>query len=438
MKKISKLKTEEYIRSVALPTQTESYTVISHSFIIDKIRNILNKEGFNIQKELYMAQDNGEVAMGFMILETTTDPDMTMTFNWTNSYNKKLRFSCSIGGYIYDNEVQFITSNESIYWFRKHTGTALEETDQVIEQIIQNANNHFNEMIKMKDMFININVSKKDFGRHLGALYFEKNILSPDVASKIKKEYYKPSKNYTHKDTLWGLYKIIAGVTKDSNPLTWYKSQIQVHDYFYLESQINALNTNGIPVVETKIPELQININVDTTPQLELFTDQVEEQPKEVEIEPDDYIIEESNSIIENEDEVLEEHMTVEDVIETVESVVEEEKEKESTIEIVTENNEVNEILFPTEDIHEEVLYENDTIEEVLSEEIIEEEINIIEQVSHAFLSEELINATNKHLETYYNTDELKLNIADCNIEELNNSYLLSIKRTNELFEIEK
>jgi len=100
-----KTQTESYLRDVALPQATKSYTPIAHGDIIDEVREALKLGGFAVKSELYKAEQKGEVAAGFMeISDGNLDEDMAMTFNWTNSYNKMLRFSCGIGGLIYDNK----------------------------------------------------------------------------------------------------------------------------------------------------------------------------------------------------------------------------------------------------------------------------------------------------------------------------------------------
>ena len=198
---VSKTQTEEYLRKTQLPVATKSYTVISHGDIIDTVRTMLAKHGFIITNELYKAECNGDVALGFMQIETLNDPDMAMTFNWTNSYNKMVRFSCSIGGFIYDNQVPFVSTNNQASWRRKHTGPALEETMEVIEAMVASADDHFAEIVNMKNKFKSINVSRKEYAKLLGLLYFDKQVISSTQVEVIKKEYDKPSFDYTDKGT---------------------------------------------------------------------------------------------------------------------------------------------------------------------------------------------------------------------------------------------
>ena len=231
---ISKTQTEQYLRAIALPEATKSYTVISHGSIIDSIREELTQNNFIIEEELYKGEAKGEIALGFMRLKNDLDPDMGMTFNWSNSYNKQLRFSCGIGGFIYDNQVPFVSANNQAAWTRKHTGTALDETLEIIKAMIESANEHFNEIVEMKKTFQNITISRKEYAKIVGLLYFDKKIISVEQASVIRKEYDLPSFNYKEPDTLWGLYKIIMHAVKEQAPKQWYQQQVKINNYIQL------------------------------------------------------------------------------------------------------------------------------------------------------------------------------------------------------------
>jgi hypothetical protein len=461
----TRTKTEEYLRAAALPEQTETYTVISHSFIIEKIREMLAKEGFTVKQELYLGEELGDIGMGFMIMNNNDDPDMSMTFNWTNSYNKKLKFSCSIGGFIYDNNVQFISSNESIQWTRKHTGTALDETELVIENIIKHANEHFTKIIEMKNNYINTKISIKDFGRILGAMYFEKNIITPDIASKIRSEYKRPSQNYTHSNTLWELFKITMGVVKETSPIRWYNQQIKLNDQFaieYLLMSNQKVIAENLAITE-ELKQLDGPIRIVQNEQLSLEdifsetnivveedavclppTQDAIEQPEvdasvvTIEVEPDDFIIEEIESIdTENpEDEVMSEEATIEDVIVLPEPIIEK-------VEVVVEEEQITLPTDDTDDIlieeEEDTIYEEDTneIDELLNESdetLSEEEENVLHDISRAFISDSLRKDTTDFMKKYYKN----YSIDDCEITELNSTYVLTIKQTNESFMINK
>lgn len=251
----SKTQTEEYLRKTQLPVATKSYTVISHGEIIDKVREMLDKHGFIITNELYKAELNGEVALGFMEIETASDPDMAMTFNWTNSYNKMVRFGCSIGGFIYDNKVPFISSNNQSSWKRKHTGTALTETIDIIEAMVESANDHFAEIVKMKNKFKSLTVNRKEYAKLLGLLYFDKQVIYETQISVIRKEYDKPSFDYKDKGTLWELYKMIMFGIVDQSPKSWYKQQVNINNYIQVLYNIASIE------LENETNEIEVNVS---------------------------------------------------------------------------------------------------------------------------------------------------------------------------------
>ena len=253
---VSKTQTEEYLRKTQLPVATKSYTVISHGDIIDTVREMLAKHGFIVTNELYKAESNGDVALGFMQIETLGDPDMAMTFNWTNSYNKMVRFSCSIGGFIYDNQVPFVSTNNQASWNRKHTGTALEETMEVIEAMVASADDHFAEIVNMKNKFKSINVSRKEYAKLLGLLYFDKQVISSTQVEVIKKEYDKPSFDYTDKGTLWEVYKMIMFGIVDQAPKNWYRQQMDINSYVQVLYNIASIELEN----ENEAGDMEVNV----------------------------------------------------------------------------------------------------------------------------------------------------------------------------------
>lgn len=235
----SKTQTEQYLRNVALPEQTNSYTVISHGVIIDTVRQMLTDNGFTIKEELYKGEANGNIALGFMQLENSLDPDMSMTFNWANSYNKQVRFSCAIGGFIYDNSTPFVSGTSQGKWNRKHTGTALDETKEVIEAMIVSAHDHFAEIIAMKEQFKSIKLSRKEYAKLSGLFYFDKALISPEQASILKREYDNSSFDYSDKGTLWEYYKMLMFAVVDQSPKAWYKQQAEISNYINIMYNIS-------------------------------------------------------------------------------------------------------------------------------------------------------------------------------------------------------
>ena len=406
----SKSKTEAFLRSIKLPVHAASYTVIPHAHVIDKVKEELANNNFVITEELYKASTCGNVALGFMKIETDTDSDMSMTFNWINSYNKQLKFGCAIGGFIHDNKVPFVSSKKQATWSRKHTGTAFTETNAIIEDMVNKANQHFWEIQEMKEKFKKISVSSIDYAKLMGLLYFDKNLLSPEQASIISREYKKPSFNYTDTGSLWEVYKMIMYGIAEQHPSKWYNQQIQMNDYI---SVMYAVSLGSIAGSDFDI-DIVNNVDFSNTEAVDLVVETEEIIPEVVEevielpvyVNPEpveefafDSIDEPVNLISDAEIEVIHEENNVPELKETqdCEYVVYDDHNADT---IIHEAEETSFILEAEEDNFFEMLISNEaptvietvpvaeTIEEVpnLFTDIIEEEIP--ETVETASLSQ--------------------------------------------------
>jgi hypothetical protein len=124
--------TKANIINVPLPNHGASYTVISHQFVIDYAHQALANAGFGIVEEEYRCTADGQIAQGVYKLSFNNDPELSMMFAWTNSYNKQVKFKCVIGAYI-NQTGSVMISGDMGSWVRKHMGTADTETKATIE-----------------------------------------------------------------------------------------------------------------------------------------------------------------------------------------------------------------------------------------------------------------------------------------------------------------
>ena len=390
----SKSKTEAFLRSIKLPVHAASYTVIPHAHVIDKVKEELANNNFVITEELYKASTCGNVALGFMKIETYNDSDMSMTFNWINSYNKQLKFGCAIGGFIHDNKVPFVSSKKQATWSRKHTGTAFTETNAIIEDMVNKANQHFWEIQEMKEKFKKISVSSIDYAKLMGLLYFDKNLLSPEQASIISREYKKPSFNYTDTGSLWEVYKMIMYGIAEQHPSKWYNQQIQMNDYI---SVMYAVSLGSIAGSDFDI-DIVNNVDFSNTEAVDLVVETEEIIPEVVEevielpvyVNPEpveeftfDSIDEPVNLISDAEIEVIHEENNVPELKETqdCEYVVYDDHNADT---IIHEAEETSFILEAEEDNFFEMLISNEAptvIETVPVAETIEEAPNLFTDI---------------------------------------------------------
>lgn len=342
---ISKTKTEEYLRAVALPENTKSYTRIPHGFIIDQMRKSIERENLEIEYELYKGGSAGEEALGFIQIKSTLDSEMGMTFNWTNSYNKKLKFGCSVGAFIYDLKVPFIYADNTITWSRKHTGTANTETAIVVEEMISHSEEHFKNIVKMKKAFTSVKLTNEEMAAVLGEMFFAKDYFGPEQANLVKSELNKPKYDYAHKGTLWHLHQMLMVSVVDSDPTKWYSQQIKINTYLVLKYNIDV-SSQVIDEVEEEFVPYFTDERIEVIKE-ESFT--VKEHLPEFKQHPE---IQAMLSEIEDVEEIKEEQIEVKEDFAIAETVIFEEEEEpvfiEETEETFVESEDDDEVVIPT------------------------------------------------------------------------------------------
>jgi hypothetical protein len=256
----NQIATEEFLRSVSLPEQTKSYTVISHAEIIDRVKKSLNDRGFYIEQATYSYSFGGDVVLAKYKLHHRRDPHIGMTFNWSNSYNKKLRFGCYIGGFIFENEASFIGTN-GVNWLRKHTGTANEEMHEVVEQVIDYAHDFFTNLILMKELMMQTPIDDEKYAFILGEMYFVDQLITSSQSSAIIKN---RNEFEADRNNLWGLYKDVMHGLEGTDITKWQQQQQKLHHL--LEGHIiETPEYISIDIKEPKTMPLEFEQNVPTT-----------------------------------------------------------------------------------------------------------------------------------------------------------------------------
>ena len=239
---------KDVLINATLPIATKTYTVISHGHIINTTIDLLTQAGFTIEQERYRCNMDARVAQGIYKINYGDDPDLSMMFTWTNSYDKSTRFRCAIGAYVNASGASMVKKTSS--WQRKHTGAALQETDNTIKNIIDDADNYFSELIDIKNKMKSINVSdeaeelgsadarynnviRRKFGHMLADLAFYKKLLNSDQVSTILKESTTPSYAYTTgANSIWTAYNYILCGVKIAHPKLWLDNQTSVLLHF--------------------------------------------------------------------------------------------------------------------------------------------------------------------------------------------------------------
>jgi len=254
--------TRSFLEQVTIPNHGGRYTPISHKSIIDKSLATIVGKGFNVQEELYASSYSGNVAMGKILLDYGTDPDLKMMFVWGNSYDKSTRFKCGIGAYVAKTNTYVFAGHLSNF-ARKHTGNADQLAVEMIETQLNQANIFYNYLCSSKNLMIQKELTLKQMSETIGVLFIEEEVLNKEQVSQIKDMLCGKVKLFDEysENNLWNFYNIIGIALRTSHPKTWFEDQSRVHAYIMNNIVHTAAPLNISPQIEQEqVPENQMNI----------------------------------------------------------------------------------------------------------------------------------------------------------------------------------
>ena len=231
--------TRNYLENAPLPNHGKSYTVISHKQVIDNTKQLLQDSGFIIQKELYRANMNANVAQGiYHILPiNTVDPtileekELGMMFAWTNSYDKSTRFQCAIGAYVMVCHNGMV-AGDMMNFRRKHTGSADHDIRMQISNQIKNGEKYYKRILTDRDAMRNTELSLQEQAEIAGRLYINEDILDAAQMSCVKAELEKPTYDYQcDQENAWTFYNHVTHALKKAHPRDWLSDSQNFHDF---------------------------------------------------------------------------------------------------------------------------------------------------------------------------------------------------------------
>ena len=304
--------TKAQLIAVELPTHGDSYTVISHESVINYVYTELAAAGFGVVSETFRATADGQIAHGVHVLQYNSDPELSMMFAWTNSYNKQVRFKCGVGAYV-NHAGTFMVHGDMGSWARKHTGTADEETVETIKGQIKDAQMYYDQLKADKDAMKEIKMNKRKQAQLLGILFAEYQILTTEQASMVRSEMVKPTHVFEDSSSLWAFYNYVTTALQSSHPKTWMEDQRVLH---YFISSVNNFSKPSLPepVVEATVDPLTINYGQPEN-QLNILTEieKTEAEETSLELEENEVYLETLETLDEISNEVIEETVSYTD-----------------------------------------------------------------------------------------------------------------------------
>ena len=267
-----------HLVSVPLPNHGTTYTVISHQFVIDYSKTALQNAGFIIIDEEYRCTADGLIAQGIYKLNYNSDPELSMMFAWTNSYNKQVRFKCGVGAYVNKTGTVMVCGDMGS-WARKHTGTADTETQDTIDDQVSNAYMYYNQLVADKALMEGISMNKRKQAQMLGILFAEYQILTTEQASMIRNQMDRPMHVFLNADSMWAFYNYVTVALQHSHPKTWMEDQRILHHF---SSEVNKFAPVSTPVQDLSAPVVEVDPNqISLLDQIvDLEADQMDEDVK--------------------------------------------------------------------------------------------------------------------------------------------------------------
>jgi hypothetical protein len=222
------------IIGAALPAKTDTYTPIAHSNVINRVRSEITNAGFIITGEEYRCSNDAQVAVGTFRMNYKADPDIELSANFLNSYNKQYAFRFNLGGLVkVCNNGMMLNNNKFGAYKRVHKGAADLLAEGKIGEFIKDSETYWENLVEHKDKMKDILLTSTNQHDLLGELFFKKKILNTMQLNQIRTELEKPSFEYkVDSDSAWALYNHITLSLKDSHPSTWMDDQTAVHEVF--------------------------------------------------------------------------------------------------------------------------------------------------------------------------------------------------------------
>jgi hypothetical protein len=256
-------KIKEYTRQdlidVALPNHASTYTVISHKSVMDLSTKALEDAGFKIIDEKYRATHDGNIASAIYTLNYGDDPELSMMFAWSNSYNKQMRFKCGIGAIHTTNKTTMVCGDMGS-WARKHIGTADTETEDTIKEQVSLAKMYYNQLVSDKERMKEITLDRKKQAQLLGILFADEEVLTTEQASMIRQQMSRPTHTFTDNYSLWAFYNYVTLALQQSHPKTWMEDQRVLHWFISEAFKFETLLPSDSESEEEPVDPAQVDL----------------------------------------------------------------------------------------------------------------------------------------------------------------------------------
>lgn len=225
-----------------VPHMTRTYKPVSHGQLIDLTLNGIEKAGFTLDKEIYSAAMDGNIANARYTISSVQDSEMSLMIGWQNSYNKKLSLKFAIGAHIIVCANGMVRGDMGNFK-KKHMGDVQEFTPASITEYIKRAADHFQLLQKDRDTMKQIELNSRTRAELIGRMYIEETLIKSTQLNILAREIETPTHNYNAANTMWELYNYTTYSLKSGHPSDWMDQHIDVHNFFV--NEMGALSDRG-------------------------------------------------------------------------------------------------------------------------------------------------------------------------------------------------
>lgn len=239
---------KEILINTPIPPQTRTYKPVSHRQLIDLTLNSIHDAGFSLDRELYSASSNGEIANGKFTISNVRDKDMQLQIGWQNSYNKQLTLKFAIGTKIFICQNGMVSGDHGAFK-KKHVGEIQTFTPSAITEYIKSSGEIFQKMQEQRDTMKNVEISKRVQAELIGRMLVEEEFIESTQLNIINRELKKPTHDYGAENSMWELYNFTTFAMKEVHPRFWMENHIKAHTFFVNEAGA-LIGSKNTPVID--------------------------------------------------------------------------------------------------------------------------------------------------------------------------------------------
>lgn len=253
--------TKQLLLATPLPEQTRTYKPVSHGQLMDLTLEGIHQAGFILDKELYSAASDGQVANGRFSISNLADTEMQLQIMWQNSYDKTLPLKFSIGAMVLVCTNGMVSFRAMNAFRKKHVGEIQTMAPNRIGEYIKQAGEVFTALQYDRDQMKQVEIDKRVTAELIGRMYIEEQFIESTQLNIIKRELDKPTHNYNATGSLWELYNHTTFAIGKIRPNRWMEDHMAAHKFFTeayeLMTTPKSLITIPINAVPTEDPRVK-------------------------------------------------------------------------------------------------------------------------------------------------------------------------------------